>query len=165
MDARGREGLELWLSRSFECVCSKALQAARMHFRSSFSSAKAEPDDGSCKLNRAADLATKLNLCASLHFWDGNFSSQLLSTALNAAQSSKASPSKYCCGRPVGAGHSDAESSIPIRLRSLWLSSHSSGPNASLQICVFRLVIGLQVQSSGTARGLLIPRRRSDKLH
>ena len=30
-----------------------------MHFRSSFSGVKAEPDDGSCKLNRAADYATK----------------------------------------------------------------------------------------------------------
>ncbi len=45
-----------------------------------------------------------------------------------------------------------------------WLSSQSSGP-VSLQIFDFRVVIGLQGQSSGTARGLLIPRRRSDKLH
>ena len=45
-----------------------------------------------------------------------------------------------------------------------WLSSQSSGPDVSLQIFDFGVVIGFQVQSSGTARGLLIPRRRPDKL-
>ena len=104
-----------------------------------------------------------MNLCASLLFWDVNFSSQLLSTALNAAQSSTASPSWYA--RSVALDFLLAQVTVMLSRKSqaaaalqsfqiLWLSSQSSGPDVSLQIFVFRVVIDLQIQSSGTTRGL-----------